>query len=171
MTKPKIGIAYTIIAAALGLALSSSYITSALAASPHFIFVTSSLSGSSLVCSFKEAGLANLGFQNVQMTCTATATATYVCVNNGGNHPQAANKETITVPVSGGGTFPISNGQTTGTITIAAPGPGSFSCPGGQTLRLSSVTYTGIQVCDLTVNDCQAATPSTQRFVDSSVPT
>ena len=119
-----------------------------LADSPHFISASSGLSGSSLTCTFKEAGLGNLGFTSIKETCSATATATYVCVNNGGNHPKAANKETITAPVTGGGNFPIRNGQTTGTITVAAPGPGSFSCPGGQTLKLASVTYTNVMICD-----------------------
>jgi hypothetical protein len=71
-----------------------------------------------------------------------------VCVNNGGNHPQATNKETVSGPVSGFGLFPISNGQTTGGITVAPPGPGSFSCPSGQTLVLFSVAYTNVMVCD-----------------------
>jgi hypothetical protein len=100
------------------------------------------------VCTFKEAGLGNLGFSSIKETCSATASAVYECVNNGGNHPQAANKETVTSPVTGSGLFPISNGQTTGSITVAAPGPGSFSCPGGQTLVLASVTYTNVMICD-----------------------
>ena len=95
----------------------------AFAVSPHFISASSSLSGSSLVCTFKEAGLGNLGFSSIKETCSATASAVYECVNNGGNHPQAANKETVTSPVTGSGLFPISNGQTTGSITVAAPGP------------------------------------------------
>jgi hypothetical protein len=168
MTKSKMGITYAIAVAALGLALSSTFITTALADSPHFISASSSLSGSSLVCTFKEAGLGNLGFTNIKETCSATATATYVCVNNGGNHPQAANKETITAPVTGGGNFPIRNGQTTGTITVAAPGPGSFSCPGGQTLALASVTYSNVQICDQLGN---CVTLAGQTFRDPRVPT
>jgi hypothetical protein len=139
-----------------------------LADSPHFISASSGLSGSSLVCTFKEAGLGNLGFSNIKETCSATATATYVCVNNGGNHPKAANKETITSPVSGSGFFPIRNGQTTGSITVAAPGPGSFSCPGGQTLALASVTYTNVMICDQ-LGNCVSLAPQT--FRDPRVPT
>jgi len=116
--------------------------------SPHFIAAISGLSGPSLVCTFKEAGLGNLGFASIKETCSATATALYECVNNGGNHPQAANKETVTAPVSGAGFFPIRNGQTTGSIPVAPPGPGSFSCPGGQTLVLASVAYTNVLICD-----------------------
>jgi hypothetical protein len=100
------------------------------------------------VCTFKEAGLGNLGFSNIRETCSAQATAVYECVNGGGNHPQAANKETVSGPVSGGGFFPIRNGQTTGMITVAPPGPGNFACPGGQSLVLASVTYTSVMICD-----------------------
>jgi hypothetical protein len=140
----------------------------ALADSPHFISASSGLSGSSLTCTFKEAGLGNLGFSSIRETCSATASATYVCVNNGGNHPKAGNKETVTAPVSGGGNFPIRNGQTTGTITVAPPGPGGFSCPNGQTLALASVTYTNVQLCDQ-LGNCVALAP--QKFTDPSVPT
>lgn len=136
--------------------------------SPHFISAASSLSGAFLVCTFKEAGLGNLGFTNIKETCSATASALYVCVNGGGNHPSAANKETVTAPVSNGGFFPIRNGQTTGSITVAPPGPGNFHCPGGQTLALASVTYTNVIVCDQLGNCVPLAS---QTFRDPSVPT
>src|SRR5919108_298337 len=109
--------------------------------SPHFIYASSGINGTSLTCTFKEAGLGNLGFSSIQITCSASATAIYECVNHGRNHPQAANKETVTAPVSTSGTFPIRNGQTTGMLTVSAPGPGSFACPPGQDLVLYSVTY------------------------------
>ena len=41
-------------------------------------------------------------------------------------------------------TFPVRNGQTTGTITVGPVGPGDFSCPSGQTLYLQSVCYDDI---------------------------
>lgn len=118
--------------------------TPALADSPHFIGTPKASVDSSgnLVCSFKEAGLGTISATNV--SCSATATAVYQCWNNGGNHPKAGNKETVTEPVTGSGTFPVRNGQTTGSMTVAPPGPGSFSCPPGQTLYLESVTYSGI---------------------------
>jgi hypothetical protein len=46
--------------------------------------------------------------------------------------------------VSGGGAFPVRNGQTTGSITVAPPGPGAFSCPSGQRLVLASISNTNI---------------------------
>jgi hypothetical protein len=118
----------------------------ALANSPHFISASSGLSGSSLTCTFKEAGLGNLGVTSISITCSATATATYECVNGGGKNPEAANKETVSTPVSFTGSFPIRNGSTSGTLTVAAPGAGSFTCPGGQKLLLASVTYTNVTV-------------------------
>jgi hypothetical protein len=116
--------------------------------SPHFISGTSGLSGASLTCSFKEAGLGNLGVTSISITCSANATAVYECVNGGSKHPMAANKETVTAPVSGSGIFPVRNGQTTGTLTVVSspPGPGSFTCPSGQTLVLFSVIYTNVVV-------------------------
>ena len=116
--------------------------------SPHFISGSSGLSGASLSCTFKEAGLGNLGVTSIQITCSANASAVYECVNGGGNHPKAANKETVTAPVSGSGIFPIRNGQTTGTLIVVSspPGPGSFTCPSGQSLVLKSVIYTSVMV-------------------------
>jgi hypothetical protein len=118
----------------------------AFANSPHFISASSGLSGSSLTCTFKEAGLGNLGVTSIKITCGADASATYECVNGGNKNPEAANKETVTAPVSGSGSFPVRNGSTTGTLTVAAPGAGSFSCPGGQKLLLAAVSYTNVTV-------------------------
>jgi hypothetical protein len=95
------------------------------------------------VCTFKEAGLGNT-LTTAKISCSADATAVYQCFNNGGNHPKAGNKETVGGPVSNSGTFPVRNGQTTGSLTVNPPGPGTFTCPSGQTLYLQSVSYTNI---------------------------
>lgn len=116
----------------------------ALADSPHFIKASASVDNSgNLVCSFKEVGLGNTSSSEA-VTCSADATATYACINGGGKHPKAANKETFAGPVSGGGIFPVRNGSTTGEITAAPPSNGSFTCPGGQHLVLAEVSYTNI---------------------------
>lgn len=116
----------------------------ALADSPHFIKASATINNSGqLVCSFKEAGLGTT-LTTANITCAADATAVYQCFNNGGKHPQAGNKETVGGPVSNTDTFPVRNGQTTGSITVSPPGPGDFSCPNGQTLFLQSVSYTNI---------------------------
>jgi hypothetical protein len=121
----------------------------ALAVSPHFISASAQLSGTNLTVSFKEAGLGTN--QLITYTASATATATYVCVNNGGANPSASNKTTITAPVSATGTFSSGkNGNVTASLTLSPPGPGSFSCPPGQTLALASVTYTSVSITDST---------------------
>lgn len=119
------------------------------AASPHFISASASIDNAgNLVCSFKEAGLGTT-VTTEAVTCSADSTAVYACINGGNNHPKAANKETVGGPVSGGGNFPVRNGQTTGSITVSPVGPGSFSCPSGQTLVLASVSYTNITLTGL----------------------
>jgi len=134
--------------------------TAALADSPHFLFATNSVSSTTgaLTTSFKDAGLGT-GVSSVQITLTVdNATAVYQCFNNGGNHPKAGNKETVSTALSTTGTFPVRNGQTTGSLSVGPPSPGDFSCPSGQSLFLQSVTYSGITVSDATGNSL-GATP------------
>ena len=119
-------------------------VPAAQADSPHFITASASINDAGqLVCTFKEAGLGNT-LTTANISCSADATAVYQCFNNGGNHPKAGNKETVGGPVSNSGTFPVRNGQTTGSLTVDPPGPGGFTCPSGQTLYLQSVSYTNI---------------------------
>jgi hypothetical protein len=137
------------VAAGITLLLMAVAIPAAFADSPHFISASASIDSSgNLVCTFKEAGLGTT-LATEAVTCSADATAVYACLNGGGNHPKAANKETVSGPVSGGGNFPVRNGQTTGSITVAPPGPGGFSCPSGQTLVLASISYTNITLTGL----------------------
>jgi hypothetical protein len=60
-----------------------------------------------LTVTWKEAGLGDN--QLIDYLASADGTATYVCVNNGGECPNAANKITVSGPVSAKGTF--SSGQ------------------------------------------------------------
>jgi hypothetical protein len=122
------------------------------AGSPHFISADIDIaSNGNLECSFKEAGLAN---DTVDIACAApTADATYFCINRGGNHPSATNKETVSGAVGVTQTFaPSRNGQTTGTVSVPPPGPGGFTCPGNQTLTLVEVTYHNATLTDVTNN-------------------
>jgi hypothetical protein len=88
----------------------------------HFLFASSTLNASgALVINFKEAGLGNIN-ESVPISVTGDATATYQWFNNGGNKPQGqpfSVHETINVTQ----TFPVRNGQVTGTITISPPPP------------------------------------------------
>jgi hypothetical protein len=86
------------------------------------------------------------------------ATAVYQCFNNGGQHPKAGNKETVSTSLTTTGMFPVRNGSTTGSLTVGPPSQGDFACPSGQSLFLQSVTYSGITVTDDTGNSL-GATP------------
>jgi hypothetical protein len=130
--------------------------------SPHFLFANSTISSTdgSLTVSFKDAGLGT-GVTSVQITMSVTtATAVYQCFNNGGQHPKAGNKETVSSSLTTSGTFPVSHGQTTASLTVGPVSQGSFACPSGQSLFLQSAAYSGISVSDATGNTL-AATPNT----------
>lgn len=119
----------------------------------HFIknATSATLSGSSLVVSFKEAGLPSGAVETV--TVTATATTTYECVNGGGNNPKASNKTTTKTDVSASGTFTADqNGNITGSLTLTPPSATAlgFSCPPGQTVTFVSVTYSNVVITDST---------------------
>ena len=112
-----------------------------------------------LTVSFDERGLGN---ENVDYVLTADATAVFACINGGGNHPEAANKETINSEVSANGTFEVKNGRVQASLTAGPPSAGSFSCPKGQRLVLASVTYTNIVLTD-TTNGVSTSIPNTSR--------
>jgi len=143
-----------------------------LADSPHFISVsdqlfpaTSNIDAGDLQVSFKEAGLGN----NVTIDYTAAAqgSATYACINGGGNHPSASNKETVSGPVSASGAFNSGkNGTISQTLTIEEPSPGTFTCPGGQTFVLGSVSFTSVSITDTTNNVSEPVPNQSVTFCD-----
>jgi hypothetical protein len=106
-----------------------------------------------LVCSGDVSGLGNVS--STDASCSATSSADYQCINNGGKNPAAGNKSTSTGDVGTNETVPVHNGRAQPSITVDPEGPGSFSCPGGQTLYLISACYTDITftVGDATVTD------------------
>jgi hypothetical protein len=123
----------------------------ALATSPHFIKTSASgvNNNGSLSVSWKEAGLGNN--QNITYLLQADSSAVYACINHGGNHPSASNKETVSGPVSATGTFNSGmNGNISASLTVNPPGPGSFMCPGNQKLVLASVSYSNVSLTDQT---------------------
>jgi hypothetical protein len=115
-----------------------------------------------LVVSWDEAGLGN---ENITYTLTADATATYACINGGGNHPKAANKETVQGQVSAGGSFQAKNGRVQASLTAGPLSAGSFSCPSGQTLVLACVSYTSILLSDITNNVTATIADVSRTFV------
>src|SRR6266545_6417210 len=126
----------------------------------HFMSASASINSSgALVVNWDEAGLGN---ENINYTLSADATATYACINNGGHHPKAANKETRAAQVSTGGSFQAKNGRVQASLTTGPLSPGGFTCPSGQTLVLASVSYSNIVLTD-TTNDVSTNLGSTSR--------
>lgn len=130
------------------------------AANPHFIRARATLDNDfNLTISFKEAGLGDS--QLIHYIASANATATYQCVNHGGKCPQAANKTTVSGPVTGEGTFSSGkNGQINASLTLTPPDPGDFSCPGNQVVEVAAVSYTNISLEDTTTPVTASVTPS-----------
>ena len=80
------------------------------AGSPHFVTVQATTSGNTLTVSGKEAGLGN----ETQVHIVVTADA--LCVNRGGNNPNATNKTSVTAA----GDFPVQNGKAVFSLTATA---------------------------------------------------
>jgi hypothetical protein len=116
-----------------------------------------------LVVSFDERGLGN---ENVDYLLTADATALYACINRGGNHPQAANKESFEGQVSEGATIEPKNGRVVADLVTGPLSSGDFTCPGGQRLVLASVSYTNIVLTDLTNNVSTTVDDVSRTFLD-----
>ncbi|CAN7321312.1 hypothetical protein LJR027_001622 [Terrabacter sp. LjRoot27] len=130
------------------------------AVAAKFHSVDSSVSGSgALVVSFDERGLGN---GDIDYTLTADASAVYACINGGGKHPQAANKETENGEVSAGGTFASRNGRVQASLSAGPISAGGFTCPNGQRLVLASVSYWNIVLTD-TTNGTSVSVPDTSR--------
>jgi hypothetical protein len=133
------------------------------ASNPHFVgAVNATLVGNNVQVCWKEAGLGDN--QLIDYEASAFVTATFHCVNGGGNCPNAANKVTVSGPVTATGTFASGkNGQITACLTLLAPDPpdpGEFSCPSGQTLTLTDISFSNITIKDTTNNVTKTATPS-----------
>ncbi|MGZ4494220.1 MAG: hypothetical protein ACXVWU_05935 [Nocardioides sp.] len=130
------------------------------AVSPHFVSASAKLSFTNLVVSFKEAGLGDN--QLITYKASASATATYVCVNHGGKNPTAQNKDTVSGPVTAFSP-PLDsgkNGSISSSLTLSPPGPGTFSCPSGQDMELASASYTSVTITD-TTNGITESIPGT----------
>ena len=127
----------------------------------HFFSATGSVNNSgALVVSWDEAGV---GQQQINYVLTADSTATYACLNGGGNHPKAANKATFAGPLTSPSVgFLPQNGRVVGSISVGPLSAGSFSCPSGQTLVLASVSYTNILLTD-TTNHISTSVADTSR--------
>jgi hypothetical protein len=131
------------------------------AAAPQFKAATSSVNNDgALVVSFDERGLGN---ENIDYTLTADATALYACLNRGGNHPQAANKEQFEGQVTGGASIEPKNGRVVASLTAGPLAAPQFTCPSGQQRVLAAVTYTNIVLTD-TTNGVSTSVPDASRI-------
>jgi hypothetical protein len=102
------------------------------AGSPHFVSntVTATRTDNSLTVSGKEAGLGD----EAQVHIVVSATA--VCINPGGNHPKAVNKQSV----SSQGDFPVQNGKAEFSLTLTATFQPDCSPP--MTVEFRNVTVT-----------------------------
>jgi hypothetical protein len=114
------------------LVLASLTTSLALAGSPHFVdgTVQASASGNTLTVTVKEAGLGDEAQVHIVISATAD------CINGGGNHPQAANKTSVTAA----GDFPVQNGHAD--FTLSATATFQPECSPPMTVRFSAVTVT-----------------------------
>jgi hypothetical protein len=120
-------------------------------AAEHFLYVTSNLSGTNAVVSFKEAGLGNT-VPRVDYTAAATVDVVWVCSANGKTCPRAANKTATSSPVTSSGSFSPKNGSVEASLTLSVPAtsPASLACGSGQTPTVQSVIYKDITITDVT---------------------
>jgi hypothetical protein len=143
----RVGLVLVLALALLGLTMQGALASTSGA---HFFSATSAVNNDgALVVSWDETGLGN---ENINYTLTADSTAVYACINNGGQHPKASNKESVNGSVSTGGSFKSKNGRVQGTLTTGPLTDPSFTCPSGQTRILAKVTYTNIVLTDTSNN-------------------
>jgi hypothetical protein len=104
----------------------------AFAGSPHFINNAFDItrSDNTLTVSGKEAGLGDEAQIHVVLSATA------LCINPGGHHPKAVNKESV----SAEGDFPVQNGKADWTLSVTA----TFQpdCTPPMTVAFTDVTVT-----------------------------
>jgi hypothetical protein len=164
MKRRRLGPLLVVLAGALTFA-----VTTAWAGFPNFrkyespILVDGSSTTSSLAATAEATGLADprvfvggiviVGIrEGVETTLTAPYEAVYVCTNEGGNVPSAANKTTLVGQLGASGEFPAAkNGKAEGSL-LTGPLPSAaeaaaatgFACPAGQTLEFDRVAFSGL---------------------------
>ena len=120
-------------------------VPAAIAGSPHFINSAFSVTRSddTLTVQGKEAGLGDE--EQIHVVLSATG----LCINGGGNHPKAVNKEDL----SSEGDFPVQNGKANFSLTLTATFQPSCSPP-------MTVEFTDVTVTD-TTNNISVSFPGT----------
>ena len=95
------------------------------------------MQGNSLVVSWKAAGLGNT-VTSVDFNLSGTVTTTSQCFTKSGN-PVQGQPKSETIGVNTTGTFPVRNGQTTGSLTVSPLS--TLTCTGNQEVRILSATF------------------------------
>jgi len=136
---------------------------------PHFRSASVSLAGSSLANGLSATSSASasaelpdllftwtevgLGSPDVVYHLETVVSATFGCVNGGGQLPSASNKTTITAPVRTVVELAADrNGRITGSVVLDTGSviPTGLSCPTGQTLAALSAIFTDNTITDTT---------------------
>jgi FlaG/FlaF family flagellin (archaellin) len=98
---------------------------------------TATVQGNSLTVSWKAVGLGN-AVDTVDFTLTGTANVTSQCFTKSGNPVNGVPKsEQVDVNVTG--TFPVRNGQVTGSLTVSPLS--TLTCTGNQQVRILDVSF------------------------------
>ena len=110
----------------------------AVADSPHYIKgPTATVQGNSLTVSWKAAGLGNTT-TSVDFSLTGTANVTSQCFTKSGNPVNGQPKSEV-IDVNVTGTFPVRNGQTTGSLSVSPLS--TLKCTGNQEVRILAVSF------------------------------
>jgi hypothetical protein len=110
----------------------------AMADSPHYVKgPTATVEGNSLTVSWKAAGLGNT-VTSVDFNLNGTVTTTSQCFTKSGN-PVNGVPKSETVNVNATGTFPVRNGQTTGSLTVSPLS--TLDCTGNQHVVILSASF------------------------------
>lgn len=106
--------------------------------SPHYVQgPDTNVSGNTLTVSWKAAGLGNTA-TSVDFALTGTVTTSSQCFTKSGNPVNGVPKEE-TNNVNATGSFPVRNGQTTGSLSVS--GVSTLTCTGNQTVRILATTF------------------------------
>lgn len=122
---------YVVVAALVGAIAAISAV--AFAGNPHFITADATRSDNTLTVTFKETGLGNEPQVHIVLSATA------LCINPGGKHPKAVNKESV----SAADDFPVQNGKAEGTLSLTATFQPDCSPP-------MEVRFTDVKLTDQT---------------------
>ena len=110
----------------------------ALADSPHYVQgPTATVAGNSLTVSWKAAGLGNT-VASVDFALTGTISTTSQCFTKSGN-PVNGVPKSETIDVNATGSFPVRNGQTTGSLTVSPIS--TLQCTGNQHVVILSASF------------------------------